>query len=241
MISSHGIVLHTTRYTDTQVIVSVYTEHVGMVSYLIKYKRTRTQGRLHASAWQPLSAVEVTWHHQERRSLQKPSEFGMWEPRKTIPFHPYKAVMALFLGEFLHHALRGESENKPLFDFLHHSLNWLDTSEEHFSNFHVVFLLRLTRFLGFYPNVDDWHEGYFFDMLNATFTPTRPLHSHYIAPEEAVLVPKFMRLDMRKMRVVGLNGAIRRRALQLIIDFYRLHVPEFPDIKSLEVLAEVFA
>lgn len=240
MISSHGIVLHTTRYTDTQVIVSVFTERAGLISFLIKYRRTRTQGRLHASTWQPLSAVEVTWHQQERRSLQKPTEFVTWQPRTSIPFHPHKAVIALFLGEFLYHALRGEAENRPLFEFLNHSLNWLDTAEAHFANFHIVFLLWLTRFLGFYPNVDDWHEGCFFDMLNASFTPVQPLHSHYIGPEEAALVPKFMRLDMRKMGVVGLNRVVRRRTLQLIIDFYRLHVPEFPDLKSVDVLAEVF-
>ena len=240
MISSHGIVLHTTRYTDSQVIVSVFTEQSGMVPFLIRFRRTRTTGSIHAIVWQPLSAVEVTWRHQERRSLQTPAEFVTWQPRSSIPFQPCKSAMALFLGEFLYHALRGESENRPLFEFLHHSLNWLDTSGEHYANFHVVFLLRLTRFLGFYPNIEGWHEGCFFDMLNATFTPVRPLHPHYMLPEEAALLPKFMRLDMRKMRAVGLNRAIRRRALQLITEFYRLHVPEFPEMKSIDILSEVF-
>jgi len=48
-------------------------------------------------------------------------------------------------------------------------------------------------------------------------------------------------MDLRSMRAVGLNGSIRRRALEVVTEFYRLHVPEFPVPRSIEVLAEVFA
>jgi DNA repair protein RecO (recombination protein O) len=48
-------------------------------------------------------------------------------------------------------------------------------------------------------------------------------------------------MNIRSMQVVGLNGAMRRRALEIVTEFYRLHVPEFPELKSLHVLAEVFA
>ena len=241
MLTSHGIVLHTTRYNDTQVIVNVFTEQEGMLAYIVRMPRVRVRSGTRASGWQPLSLVEVSWTPQERRALQHPTSFNLWKPWTSIPFHPHKAAMALFLSEFLYYALRNESENASLFQFVLNSLSWFDESDDHFANFHVVFLLRLSRFLGFYPNVEDWHEGCYFDMMNATFTSLPPQHPHYIQPDEAVLVPKFMRMDMRKMRAVGLNGAVRRRALQLITDFYRLHIPEFPQLKSIDVLAEVFA
>jgi len=240
MLTTPGIVLNSIRYNDTQLIVTVFTEQAGTVPFLLRRPRAR-RGGLRAVGWQPLSLVEATWQPQERRSLQKPAEFALLRPWTSLPFHPYKSAMSLFLGEFLYHALHREGENAPLFQFMLHSLEWFDESEAHFVNFHVVFLLHLTRFLGFYPNVDDWHEGCFFDMQNATFTPARPLHPHFIGPDEAALVPKFMRMDLRKMRAVGLSGAVRSRVLALIADFYRLHTPEFPELKSLGVLAEVFA
>lgn len=241
MITSHGVILHAFRYNDSQLIVNIYTEQAGMIPFFINRVRARKGRGVHASEWQPLSLVEVTWAATDRKALQRPAELSLWHPWRTIPFQPYKMTMALFLGEFLYYALRHEMQNPALFDYMTHSLAWLDESEEHYANFHVVFLLRLTRFLGFYPNVEHWHAGQFFDMQNATFTDQRPLHDQYIEPAEAALVPKFMRMDMRKMRAVGLNGAVRRRALELIVEFYRLHVAEFPDIKSLDILAEVFA
>ena len=149
--------------------------------------------------------------------------------------------MGLFLSEFLSHALRSEQENGPLFDFLTSSLHWLDEADRRFANFHVVFLLHLSRFLGFMPNADDWEPGAFFDLQAASFTLSRPLHPFYIDAEESSLVSKFLRMDYRSMRAVGLNGAARRRTLQLIILFYRLHIPEFPEVRSLEVLSDVFS
>lgn len=239
MKSSHGIVLHTIRYNDTQFIVNVFTEQAGMVPFLLR-SRVRTGGSRQAARWQPLALVEVAWEPHELHALQRPTEFGLWQPWTSLPFHPHKMAMALCLGEFLSHALRHEAANPLLFGYIVQSLQWLDTSETHFANFHVVFLLRLTQFLGFYPNVECWHPGSFFDMRSATFVDGRPPHPNYINPEEAALVPKFLRMDMRKMKAVGLNGAIRTRALSLITEFYRLHVPEFPDIKSIAVLSEVF-
>ena len=81
----------------------------------------------------------------------------------------------------------------------------------------------------------------FFDLQAASFTLSRPLHPFYIDAEESSLVSKFLRMDYRSMRAVGLNGAARRRTLQLIILFYRLHIPEFPEVRSLEVLSDVFS
>ena len=91
--------------------------------------------------------------------------------------------IALFLSEFLYRAIREEAENRPLFAYLQHSIIWLDECGEGFANFHLVFLMRLSRFLGLYPNLEDYHTGDYFDLLNACFTSIRPqLHSSYINP-----------------------------------------------------------
>lgn len=57
--------------------------------------------------------------------------------------------MALFLSEFLYRAIREEAENRPLFAYLQHSIIWLDECGDGFANFHLVFLMRLSRFLDF--------------------------------------------------------------------------------------------
>ena len=237
--TSHGIVLHSVRYGDQQIILDVFTEAAGTVPFILRLPRNGRRGA-RASAWQPLTLVDVTWEARPRLNFQKPQELVLWQPWRDLPFEPMKATIGLFLSEMLHHSLHSEPENAALFGFIVSSLQWLDTAEDRYANFHIVFLLHLSRFLGFMPNVDDWEEGACFDLQSASFTRTRVTHPYYINITESTLVSKFLRMDYRTMKAVRLNGAMRRRALELIVLFYRLHIPEFPEVKSLEVLAEVF-
>ena len=105
----------------------------------------------------------------------------------------------------------------------------------------IVFLMRLSRFLGLYPNLEDYHTGDYFDLLNACFTSIRPqLHSSYINPEEAVRLRQLMRMNYETMHLFGMSRAERTRCLTIMNDYYRLHLPDFPALKSLEVLKELF-
>ncbi len=236
---SNGIVLRSLRYGDQQIILDIFTEEAGTVPFILRLPRSGKRGA-RAVVWQPLSLVEVLWQAVPKANLQKPKELSLWHPWHELSNRPAKTAICLFLSEFLGHALRSEQQNGALYDFVVSSLQWLDEADDRFSNFHIVFLLHLSRFLGFMPNVEDWEEGAYFDLQAATFIPVRPAHPFYIEGAESALVSKFLRMDYRSMRAVGLNGATRRRALELIVLFYRLHVPEMPELKSLDVLMEVF-
>ena len=109
-------------------------------------------------------------------------------------------------------ALREEAENRPLFAYLQHSIVWLDECGSGFANFHLVFLMRLSRFLGLYPNLEDYHSGDCFDLQNACFTPLRPqLHSDFIGPEEASRLTMLMRMNYETMHLFDMNRTERAR------------------------------
>lgn len=237
---TRGIVLRSLRYSDTQAIVSIFTETSGTVDFIVR-RSTKGRTAVRASILAPLTLVEAVWEPRLNVTLQKPRELNLCHPWRSLPFQPSKAAIAMFLCELLSHALRSEQANPPLFDFVFNSLEWLDESEEHFANFHIVFLMKLTRFLGFMPNIDYWHEGALFDLESATFVDTVPSHPYYLETNESALVPKFLRMNIRSMQSVGLNGAMRRRALEIVVLFYRLHIPELPELKSLAVLRDVFS
>lgn len=147
----------------------------------------------------------------------------------------------MFLSEFLCRALREETENRPLFAYLQHSVVWLDECRGGFANFHLVFLMRLSRFLGLYPNLEHYAEGDYFDLQAACFTSLRPqTHSHYIGPQEAARLRRLMRMNYETMHLFGMSRAERARCLSVINDYYRLHLPDFPELRSLEVLKELF-
>ncbi len=235
-----GIVLHTLKYNDTSLIAYVYTEIAGRVSFLVPLSRSR-KATMKPMLFQPLALVELEADFRSRTSLYRVKEAKSFYPFASIPYDPYKSAIALFLAEFLYRAVREEAENRPLFDYLRHSIVWLDECNKSFSNFHLVFLMRLSRFLGLYPNLDDYHRGDYFDLLNACFTPLRPqLHSFYILPDEAARLIDLMRMNYETMHLFLMSRAERSRCLVIMNEYYRMHLPDFPLLKSLEVLKELF-
>lgn len=236
-----GIVLHTLKYNDTSNIVEIYTELSGRASFLIAIPRSR-KAAVKSVLFQPLSIIEFEADYRPKVTLYKIREAKSFYPFSSLPYDPYKSAIALFLAEFLYRAVREEGENRPLFAYLQHSIMWLDACDKSFANFHLVFLMRLSRFLGLYPNLDDYRKGAYFDLLNACFTPLQPkLHSFYIKPDEAFRLSQLMRMNYETMHVFGMSRAERMRCLTIINEYYRLHLPDFPVLKSLSVLQELFS
>ena len=154
--------------------------------------------------------------------LQKLHDVRVLTPYSTIPFDPDKLTITLFLGEFLYHALKGEQQDEVLFDYMVNSLEWLDGCSGAFVNFHLVFLMRLSRFLGFYPNLEEYEEGDYFDLRQSCFCSELPIHCD------------------PTMYLFQLSHRDRNRLLEVAIKYYRLHLPNFPELKSLAVLQAVY-
>ena len=235
-----GIVLHTLKYNDTSIIVDMYTELSGRTSFLVPVPRSR-KAAVKSVLFQPLSFIEFEADYRPNATLYRVKEAKSFYPFTSIPYDPYKSSMALFLAEFLYRAIREEAENRPLFAYLQHSVIWLDECREGFANFHLVFLMRFSRFLGLYPNTEDYREGCFFDMLNACFVSVRPLHGAFLKPEEASRINLLMRMNYETMHLFTMSRLERNRCLVIMNDYYRLHLPDFPVLKSLDVLKELFS
>lgn len=235
-----GIVLHVLKYNDTSNIADIYTEQYGRTSFLVSASRSK-RAAAKPALFQPLAIIEFEANIKPGANLNRIKEAKSVYPFNNIPYNPYKSTIALFLSEFLYRAVREETENKPLFSYLQHSILWLDTCEDGFSNFHLVFLMRLSRFLGLYPNLEDYTRGDYFDLLNATFTPLKPfIHSHYIKGEEAYRLTLLMRMNYDTMHLFTMSRIERTRCLEIINNYYQLHIPGFGELKSLSVLQALF-
>lgn len=236
---SVGIVLGTVRYNDKSNIAHLYTEQNGLMSFLVPATRLR-KAAVSPVLFQPLSLIEFEADIRPRSGIHPIKEARSWLAFQSLPYDPYKSGIALFLTEFLDHALKEEGANKPLFAYLIHSIEWLDACETNFANFHLVFLLRLSRFLGFYPNLDQVSDQAYFDLLNACFVTDKPLHGMFLHPQEASHIHSLMRMNYKTMHLFAMNRAERNRCLDIICAYYRLHLPDFPELKSQAVLQELF-
>ena len=100
--------------------------------------------------------------------------------------------------------------------------------------------MRLSRFLGLYPNIEHWSEGAYFDLMNACFTLRQPTHGAFLMPVEASRIVKLMRMNYETMHLFSMSRLERNRCLEVIQIYYQLHLPDFPELKSLQVLRELF-
>ena len=191
--------------------------------------------------FQPLSLLEIEADIRQKVQLQKLKDVRLASPFTSIPFHPHKLSMALFLAEFLYHALRSEQRNELLYDYVESSIQWLDGQDSQFANFHLVFLMRMSRFLGFYPNLDNYKAGDYFDLRESVFLPSPPVHRDFLYPEEAEKVLLMMRMDFPTMHLFQMSHGERNRLLEVSLLYYRLHLPDFPEMKSITVLQELYA
>lgn len=238
--TTQGIVLRTVKYADTSMIADLYTRESGRTSFVVRLPRTR-KAAVKPMLFQPLALVELVADFRPTATIYRVREAKSAYPFASLPYDPCKSAIALFLAEFLCRAVREEAENHPLYGYLWHSILWLDECREGFANFHLVFLMGLTRFLGLAPNLEDYREGCYFDLQNACFTPLRPQgHGHYIGPEEAARLPVLARMNYATMHLFGMSRVERARCLDIINEYYRLHLPDFPELKSLDVLKALF-
>lgn len=243
---TEAIVLHSIKYGEAKMIVDMFTRQHGRLSFVVSLPKT-TRGKLKKQYFQPLTLLSIECDIRPQQQLQKLSDASLLFPLSTLLYDPTKLSISLFLSEFLYHALKSEQHNEPLFDYIISSIQWLDSCESNYANFHLVFLMHLSRFLGFYPNLEESgergiesHELYF-DLRAACFCSFVPLHRDYLMPQEASMVKLMMRMDYPTMHLFRLNRQQRNRCIEVALLFYRIHLPAFPDLRSIEVLKDLWA
>ena len=236
---TEAIVLHAFKYGETRMIVDTFTRTNGRLSFVVQLPKT-TKGKMKKQFFQPLTLLNVESDIRPRLQLQKLSSATILTPLPTLQMEPAKLSITLFLAEFLYHALKGELRNEPLFDYVMSSLQWLDGCNGHVANFHLVFLMRMARFLGFYPNLEGYEPGCCFDLRASTFCMEQPPHRDVLPPDEADKVLLMMRMDYATMHVYRLTHHDRNRLLDIALTYYRIHLPAFPELRSLGVLQEMW-
>lgn len=239
MTRSRAIVLRTIKHSDTSVIVETYTATEGRTGFLVRIPKTR-RATVKNVIFTPLALLELEWNMRPAVNLQRVRNAKPYVVFSSIPFEPKKTCISLFLAEFLCYALRESAPDKDMFDFIETSVRWLDATADNCANFHIAFLLHLSQYLGFYPNLEGYAPHSYFDLTNGRFCTVRPAHTHIIEPSEAGLLPTLMRMKYATAPRFTFTQIQRRRLLNALDEYYRLHLPAFPELKSLEVLRQVF-
>ncbi|WP_428224072.1 DNA repair protein RecO [Flavobacterium sp.] len=234
-VKTRAIVLSALRYQEKSLIVKCFTQSQGIVSYFVPSAFSSKKNSQRIAYFQPLSILEIEANHKNKGGLEYFKEVKIAVPYQTIPFDVVKGTIVLFLAEILHTIIREEEANDSLYIFFETSLTWLDT-HDNIANFHLFFLIELSKFLGFYPDLNCINLP-FFDLVEGNFVS---FPSSNTLDEIGTLLFKQFLVTKWHSNDIYISRDQRTLILNLIFKYYNCHIDGFIKPKSVEIFRTVF-
>ncbi|MGV8963175.1 MAG: DNA repair protein RecO [Candidatus Saccharimonadaceae bacterium] len=236
---TEGIVLSIRKHNDKFSITHVFTPDFGRVAYLLPNSKSK-KSRINRSVFFPLSVVALEVEHFPLRQIHRLYEAQRQFPLYSINVEFVKLSIAFFLSEFLAKVLQEKDENRLLFNFIKDSILTLEKKEKGFSNFHLAFMFKFAHFLGISPNLDDYKEGCYFDLINGEYSLNKLTHTHFLNFNQSNYLNIFKRINFNNMHLFRLSHNDRNEMINYMLDYYRIHIYNFPEIKSLQILRDLY-
>jgi DNA repair protein RecO (recombination protein O) len=236
LLSTKAIVIHTFPYSESSLMLKAYTEKIGYTTFLLKgFKRNKKQKiNLH-----PLALVEITCVAKEKTTLNQARNISLLKPYSNILTNPIKSGLAMFIAEFLGHAIRDDQEGES------HFFTWLTQAIDHLenkdslANFHLWFLLSLTDHLGFLPQGKRSNETPLFNIIEGSFLKEGS-SAISCSETESILLDKLMTNKMDELLLLRFSKEERKQILALLHEYFQVHLDKEFSLKSLDVLSQLY-
>jgi DNA repair protein RecO (recombination protein O) len=216
---TRGIVFRFTKYGDSSIIVTIFTELFGIQTYIVNGVRSKSaRGKI--ALFQPLTLLDLVVYYKENASIKRIKELKCLHQYQTLSSDIRKSSLAMFINEMLNKAVKDESHAREIFEFLLNALILLDHQETALENFHLIFLIKLSRFLGFGA-----HQA------------EEILGVRMLDRQEEEILKTLLTADFTES--VSMTNIQRRNLLEAILRFYTLHIESLGEIKSIQVLKEI--
>lgn len=239
LVKTEGIVLNKFDYSDTSLIVKAYTRHYGLQTFLIKgaHRKKSTQK---ASFFLPLSILEMVFYHKENQEIKKTKEIRLAHAYQSLQSHFLKASMAVFIAEILGKVIRETFPDERKYEFIKNSLLHFDLQEEGIVNFHLSFLFKLSNYLGFSIAEQEIKKFPNNDLIDQRFSSYGALPRQKTISFNSEPLLNLLNQSYLTLPEINLTNSQRRELMLVLINSYRQHIENFGEIKSLDVLKQVF-
>ncbi len=233
LLSTRGLVLHTTPYSESSVVVKVFTRQLGVRSYIIKGVRGRG-GRVKQNLLQPLSCLDMVVYNNEKTDLNYVKELSQLlshSATQPLSYSPTQNALRFFMTEVLYKALREAEPMPALFDYVESINSSLITPH---SSLPITFLLTVARHLGIEPFDNYCTREPLFDLQEGRFVS---------APTETTLSPHLSETLHHYLNspLSTLHSPLDERTalINALITYYHLHLSGFSHFHSHEILHTV--
>jgi DNA repair protein RecO (recombination protein O) len=229
----HGIFLKKIDYSESSVIIHLFTLENGFQAFLFQGGKKKK-----ANLLQPLSIVEITTYSRPDSDLGKISEVATDFVPQSIPFHPLKSGLAFFITEMLGQVLKSSDEDRKMYAFLKHEIQWIDASSE-LTNYPLFFLLKFANQIGVGIHLAQ-KEGRIFDLQEGEISNQTPTNHTYTNDEVVPILSALLQSDRNEILAKKIHKTHRRQIINHLMDYYTLHIDGFKVPKSLEVIQTIF-
>jgi len=234
-----AIVLNKIKYSDNAVIVNLYSHKYGRIAAMAKgchSKKSNTPAKLFFS----LNIIEIDLYYKENRSVQLLKNAFPISPLSSIATDIHKTCIAQFLAEIIQKSIKEESHNDELFIFLEEAVLILEKTENVIGNFHIIFLLKLASLLGFRITNNYCPHTSFFNVREGMFLPLYTCDEDSIDSIESNILSDFLELELKDFCKINVNYKERKKLLNCLIKYYQHHALNSQEIKSIDVLFDIF-
>ncbi len=233
----HAIYLNHLSYSDTSVILKVFSAEVGMCSFMIKGAKKK-KGLM--ANLQPFHLLEISTNYNPEKELNFAKQIRLYRPNRSITLDIRKSTVAIFLTELMYRSIQEKEPNEELYRFLETAVTLYD-EQEFDKSFHLIFLLQLSRYLGFYPGLPDRPSKKYFNLREGVFEFPERLTPDNLSEE----VSRDL-LTLLGTKFDNSNGLLipyqrRKHLLSALVKYYEVQLDLREDmITSHKILEAVF-
>ncbi|MBQ5451673.1 MAG: recombination protein O N-terminal domain-containing protein [Bacteroidales bacterium] len=235
---TRAIILQYSKYGDNKLILNTFSEDFGRLSFALKLPEGKNKANV-LPYCQPLFQNEIEYRGSNS-AVKNIKSISPAVNYATIPKNTAKMSVAMFLSEVLLKTLTYSEANKELYGFISTSLLLLDDKDYKGRNFHLKFLMQLSKYVGFFPFNRYSQQTPCFDIAKSKFCQDIAGSPHFIREPYSKIFSDILDNDILSCEEIPLNGAARSFLLEKILDYYRYRFDSLHDIRSLEILQAVF-
>ena len=244
LLTTQGLVLHTTKYAETSVIAKVFTRELGLCSYIVKGVRS-SRGPSKQNLLQPLSHLEMTVYNNPKRQLQYVKEMRPAAHYNNLQSDGVKMALLFFMDEVLYKSLGEAQQNRELFDYVVGELGRLENGG-HQATMPIDFLIHTACHLGIGP-MDNYSqreplfnlkEGRFQAPPSSYAAATEPNTAYFLDASSSSCFHHCLS-SYTKGETPQLTASQRSTTLNNLLEYYHVHLSDFHNFTSHEILHSV--
>jgi DNA repair protein RecO (recombination protein O) len=213
---SRAISLTYIKQGDSSIISKILTEEKGLQTFIIKAVRTKNSKKK-LSYFEPLKLLNIDANFNAKKSLQYLGDTTIAANFNSTANKMYKSFIGFFIAEISSKVLQENEQNTMLFNFIWETASKLYISEKTDPNFALKYLLNLSKFLGFYPSINEINKP-FFNLENGDFSNKIHITKICLNQEKS----SYLKALLNNEEVI-IPKEEKSELLKELIHYYKLH------------------